>query len=221
MHRRFARRAGTFLNRTILAGLGLIAACFLAPVAGAVDIAPDLEAALSTKNSEDRVPVLMLFHESGHGKSALPGLGAMGPEARRRLVLESLRDRAYRDNAVTRAALAAAERRGEVTRVRELYLAGAILFEANAAVHEVGDGGAINASSGPSLLTDCVFARNTASSSGGAVQGGNRGSVGEAVGAYGLWLRVLDGEAELDLVADDEQPLGECFGEDGVLLRDD
>jgi subtilisin family serine protease len=126
MIRRLPSFAGLCLIVCLLSALPAI------PAVG-VEVAPDLQAALATKGAEDRVPVLLVFGDRGLDKAAIPGLASMAPETRRRVVIDAQRERARLANGAVLAALDRAVGLGDAGNVRELYLADAITFEANAA----------------------------------------------------------------------------------------
>ncbi|MBA4378767.1 MAG: hypothetical protein C0395_09000 [Gemmatimonas sp.] len=101
--------------------------------ASALDVDPGLRAALAAKADGGTVPVLVLLPGDAGLESLVPSLEGLTPSARRAAVIAALRDRAATAEAPVRAALRAAAAAGRVEKVRSLYVANALLFEADAA----------------------------------------------------------------------------------------
>lgn len=120
-------------RRITLLSLALAAAALLAALpAAALDVDPGLQAALAAK-AGGTVPVLLLLPGTADLEPLLPSLEGLTPSARRAAVIAALRDHAAVAEAPVRAALRAAAAAGRVEKVRSLYVANALLFEADAA----------------------------------------------------------------------------------------
>jgi serine protease len=108
---------------------------FAAPQAFSVEIDKGLKDALSNKVN-DKVPVLMIYHEAITVDDLILDLDGLTPDKRRRSVLEALKkkNRKIQSNAVI--VLDDPDRTDEVGNIRVLYLAGAIAFDATRAMVE-------------------------------------------------------------------------------------
>jgi len=115
----------------VLAGLFLFAHSGLA-----VEIDPELRELLTAKNSHDRVPVLMLFDDPAQVVELRAELDQVSHQQRRKMVLENLRLKAARTQAAVLEFLRSPANAGRVSRVRTLYLASALAFEATPGVVE-------------------------------------------------------------------------------------
>ncbi|MEN8007597.1 MAG: S8 family serine peptidase [Candidatus Krumholzibacteriota bacterium] len=119
------RRFAPIVCLSALVGISLIAAS-----AHAVEIHQELQALLQAKSATDRVPVLMLFDDPVGVDDIRSRLEDVSHQERRRLVLENLRSKADRKQAGILGFLADPVRGKGVGRVRTLYLANALAFEA-------------------------------------------------------------------------------------------
>ncbi len=121
-------------RRIMLLSLALAATALLAGLpAAALDVDPGLQAALAAKADGGTVPVLVLLPGGADLESLAPSLEGLTPSARRAAVIAALRDHAATAEAPVRAALRAAATAGRVEKVRSLYVANALIFEADAA----------------------------------------------------------------------------------------
>jgi len=121
-------------RRISLLSLALAATALLAALpAAALDVDPGLQAALAAKADGGTVPVLALLPGALDLEPLLPSLEGLTPSARRAAVIAALRDHAADAEAPVRAALRTAAAAGRVEKVRSLYVANALLFEADAA----------------------------------------------------------------------------------------
>jgi len=109
----------------VLAGVALFAV-----TAGAVEIDQELQELLQEKSTGDLVPVLMVFDDPAHVDDIRARLDKATHQERRRFVLENLRAKAARTQAGALELLADPTHGHRVGRVRMLYLAGALAFEA-------------------------------------------------------------------------------------------
>ncbi len=98
--------------------------------AQAVEIDKELQDLLLEKSSADLVPVLMVFDNPAHVDEILAELDQVSHQERRRLVVEDLRSQAARTQAGALEFLADPAHGDQVARVRMLYLASALAFEA-------------------------------------------------------------------------------------------
>jgi len=98
--------------------------------AQAVEIDQELQDLLLEKSSVDLVPVLMVFDNPAHVDDILARLDQVSHQERRRLVVENLRRKAAKTQAGALAFLADPAHGDQVSRVRTLYLASALSFEA-------------------------------------------------------------------------------------------
>ncbi|MCK9994731.1 MAG: S8 family serine peptidase, partial [Candidatus Krumholzibacteria bacterium] len=98
--------------------------------AQAVEIDKELQDLLLDKSAGDLVPVLMVFDDPAHVDEILARLDQVSHQDRRRLVVENLRSQAARTQAGPLEFLADPAHGDQVARVRMLYLASALAFEA-------------------------------------------------------------------------------------------
>jgi serine protease AprX len=113
-----------------LAGLSLVV------TSEAVEIDQELQDLLQAKSSRDLVPVLMVFDDPAHVDEIQGELEQASVQERRRLVLENLRRKAARTQAGVLGFLSDPVHGEKVGKVRTLYLASALSFEASPAVVE-------------------------------------------------------------------------------------
>ena len=112
----------------------LMALAMLLPLtAAALEIAPDLEAALAGKQASETLPILLLLEDHPDLSGLEPSLAGLTPSARRAAVIEAMRAHAAVAEAPARAALDRAAVAGRVERLRSVYVAGALLFDADTA----------------------------------------------------------------------------------------
>ncbi len=102
--------------------------------AQAVEIDKELQDLLLEKSSGDLVPVLMVFDNPAHVDEIRAQLGQVSHRERRRLVVENLRRKAARTQAGALGFLADPAHGEKVGRVRMLYLASALAFQADPGV---------------------------------------------------------------------------------------
>ncbi len=108
---------------------------FTAVQAEAVTIHPDLKAAMAEKH-EDLLPVLMIYANPVAAENLVMDLDRLSPQKRRRKVLEALKKKSQKIHRNAVAILDDPENRPEVGQVYQLYLAGALAFEASSSVVE-------------------------------------------------------------------------------------
>ncbi len=99
--------------------------------AQAVEIDQELQDLLQAKSSGDLVPVLMVFEDPAHVDEIRDQLDKVSHQERRRLVVENLRRKAAETQAGVMGFLANPVHGDRVGRVRMLYLASALAFEAD------------------------------------------------------------------------------------------
>lgn len=118
---------------TVAICLGVTAAGSVA--ARAVEIDPDLRARFAAKAADETVPVLMIFDQPDRDVSGVrEKSSSLTPVARRKAVLQALRQQARQNHADAAALLASPRWQSEVHHVRDLYLANAMAFDATWAV---------------------------------------------------------------------------------------
>lgn len=124
----------------------IVAVLAVAGPAAALTIDPGLEAALAAKNGNGRVPVILIFGGDNRVPAeVLDDIDRAQPGKRRAQVLAALKRRLKSTATGALGALANPGQGEDVAEVRELYIAGALAFEANAAMvarlgHLPGDG---------------------------------------------------------------------------------
>jgi len=116
--------------------LGLVGLVLAAAVPGfAMKVDPGLTAALAGKAADARVPVLVIYGDSHRlPESFLAQLEGLTPEQRRDQVVAELKARTREAQSGAVSLLNSAGLSGQVDRLHEIYLAGAISFEGTAAV---------------------------------------------------------------------------------------
>ncbi len=111
-----------------------IALCLLWTVAAyGFDVAPDLQDALTGKLAGETVPVMLLLPDHADLEALETTLAGLSPTARRNAVIDAMRSHAATAEAPAREALARAAAGGRIENVRSVYVAGALLFDADAA----------------------------------------------------------------------------------------
>jgi serine protease AprX len=123
------RKFALTLCLSALAGISLFAV-----TAQAVEIDQELQDLLQTKSSEDLVPVLMVFDDPAHVEEIRARLDQAPHQERRRLVLENLHRKAAKTQAGVLKFLEDPAHGDRVGKVRMLYLASALAFEADPGV---------------------------------------------------------------------------------------
>ena len=113
-----------------------LASLSLVVTSEAVEIDQELQDLLQAKSSRDLVPVLMVFDDPAHVDEIQGELEQASVQERRRLVLENLRRKAARTQAGVLGFLSDPVHGEKVGKVRTLYLASALSFEASPAVVE-------------------------------------------------------------------------------------
>ncbi len=111
--------------------LSLLTAALLATSATALTIDGSVREALADK-ADGTVPLMMILDEPADLAALEPSLRGMTPDQRRRAVIDHLRTHAARVEAPFRADLEDAADRGRVDKVVSLYLANAMLLNADA-----------------------------------------------------------------------------------------
>ena len=102
----------------------------------AVPIDPELAALMAVKSDREVLPVLLVFDDPPDISDLIQDLDKLDPEKRRKLVLEMLKKKALKAQLNAMDVLDRPEWGDQVRGARQLYLAGAIVFDGSPAVIE-------------------------------------------------------------------------------------